>query len=365
MTDTPANLHERWPAIVREPFGEMPDGRRVDAFTIENPSGVRVRFLSYGGIITSILVPDRAGVFADVALGYDTLDEYRRDRSYFGALVGRYANRIAGGRFHLDGRSYVLARNDGPNHLHGGVRGFDKSLWEVEPFTDGRGTGATLRLTSPAGEEGYPGTLDATVTYTLTAGAALEIDYQVTTTAPTPANLTQHSYFNLAGEGSGDVLAHELTLAASAYTPVDPTLIPTAELAPVAGTPFDFRTPTPIGARIDLPDEQLRRGGGYDHNFVLDRTEAGLSLAAELYEPRSGRTVTVQTTEPGIQFFSGNTLGNGLTGKGGKPYAFRSGLALETQRFPDSPNQPHFPSSILRPGQEYRSRTVYQFLVRS
>jgi aldose 1-epimerase len=306
-------------------------------------------------------VADRDGQLDDVVLGYPTLDGYLEASPYFGSIVGRYGNRIAGGRFTLDGKTYRLATNDGPNHLHGGLRGFDKVVWDAEPSeTDSTATVA-LTYTSPAGEEGYPGTLRARVAYTLTASSELLVEYQATTDAPTPVNLTQHSYFNLAGAGRGDILGHELTIAADRYTPVDATLIPTGELAPVAGTPFDFRTPNPIGARIAQDDEQLRRGRGYDHNFVLTREGTGLASAARVVDRTTGRTLEISTTEPGIQFYSGNFLDGTITGKDGRVYGHRAGFCLETQHFPDSPNQPTFPSTILGPGEEYRSTTVFAF----
>ena len=353
------------PTIVREHFGVTPDGRTVDAFTLTNARGAEVRFMTYGGVILSVLVPDRDGVLDDVTLGYDTLDGYLADTRFFGALVGRYANRIAGARFALDGREYRLATNDGPNHLHGGPRGFHTAVWSAEPFAGDGGVGATLRHTSPDGDEGYPGRLEARVTYTLTDEDDLEIDYHATADAPTHVNLTQHAYFNLAGHDAGDVHGHELAIAASRFTPVDPTLIPTGELRDVRGTPFDFTAPAPIGARIDADDEQLRRGQGYDHNWVIDREPGSdsLLLAARLRAPGSGRVMEVWTTEPGVQFYAGNVLPGGPLGKGGVDYVRRGGLALETQHFPDSPNRPAFPSTVLRPGDVYRSRTVYRFLV--
>jgi aldose 1-epimerase len=350
--------------VIREPFGVTPAGEHVEAFTLSNGTGASARFLSYGGIIVSMNVPDRNGDIGDVALGFDTLDEYVADTRYLGALIGRYANRIAHGRFSLDGRDYTLATNNGPNHLHGGSRGFNKVLWEVEPFVDEHGAGAFLAYTSPDGEEGYPGTLTIRVTYTLTAANELIVDYRATTDAATPVTLTQHSYFNLAG--AGDVLDHELVLNAAGFTPIDATFIPTGEIAWVTGTPFDFTTPWRIGARIDHADEQLQYAGGYDHNFVLDRPADGQpSLGAWLHEPRSGRVLEILTTEPGIQFYSGNFFDDSVIGKQGCVYRRRHGLALETEHFPDSPNHPQFPSTILRPGQVYLSRTVYRFSVLS
>jgi aldose 1-epimerase len=343
-------------AVTREPFGVLPDGREVFRFGLRN-ARTTVAFISYGGTITSIRVPDREGRVAEVTLAHDTLAGYVEDTRWFGALVGRYANRIAGGRFSLDGRDYALERNDDPNHLHGGSRGFHRALWDVEPRNGDAGGCALLRYTSPAGDGGYPGSLTVRVTYTLTDEDSLIIDYHATTDAPTPVNLTQHSYFNLAGAGAGDILDHELWLNARAFTPVDPTLIPTGEIRGVEGTPLDFTTPTRVGSRIDTADEQLARCGGYDHNFVLERhAEAELSFAARLLDPGSGRTLTVLTTEPGIQLYSGNAL---ETAAG--DYGRRAGLTLETQHFPDSPNHPAFPNTILRPGQDFSSRTVYAF----
>ena len=353
------------PTLERHPYGSTGQGEQVELFTLTNANGMRVRFTSYGGIITSLEVPDREGTLADVTLGFDSLSGYLGEHPYFGALIGRYGNRIARGRFTLEGKEYTLAVNNGPNHLHGGIRGFDKVVWRAEPFQNDSSVGAVLTYTSRDGEEGYPGTLQARVTYTLTNSNALGFAYHATSDAPTPVNLTQHAYFNLAGDGAGDILGHVLTLNASRYTPVDSTLIPTGELAPVSGTPFDFTRATPIGARIGQENEQLRFGGGYDHNFVLDRQGDGLSLAARLTEPRSGRVMEIFTTEPGIQFYSGNFLDGSLTGKGGRVYQHRYGLALETQHYPDSPNKPEFPSTILRPGEEYRSETVYRFSVES
>jgi aldose 1-epimerase len=351
--------------VARAPFGRTSDSRPAELFTLTNANGIEVRLTNYGGIIISLKTPDRSGRLDDIVLGYDSLSGYLRDTPYFGAIVGRYGNRIAGGRFTLDGKSYRLAVNNGPNSLHGGLRGFDKVIWTAQPFRNESGVGVTLDYTSADMEEGYPGTLRARVTYTLADDNRLIIDYQATSDKATPVNLTQHSYWNLAGDGSRDVLEHVLTINADGMTPVDTTLIPTGEISSVAGTPFDFRTPMPIGARIDQrQNRQIRYGGGYDHNFVLNRSGAaadGLVHAASIAEPTTGRTLDVFTTEPGIQFYSGNFLDGSITGKAGHIYHYRYGLALETQHYPDSPNHPSFPSTILRPGQEYRSRTIFAF----
>jgi len=348
-------------AVTVAPFGRMPDGKAVEMYTLTNPVGMQVRAITYGAIIQGIRVPDRSGRLADVTLGYDSLQGYLGSSPYFGAVVGRYANRIAHGRFTLDGRTYRLAINNDPNHLHGGVKGYDKVVWEARSFQRGDTVGVSFAHTSPDGDEGYPGRLQVSVTYTLTPGNALVVGFRAATDQPTPVNLSQHSYFNLAGEGRGDILGHVLTINANRYTPVDSTLIPTGELAGVAGTAFDFRSPTPIGARIGEDDPQLQYGKGYDHNFVLNRTGPGIVHAVHVREPNTGRTLDISTTEPGLQFYSGNFLDGTITGKAGHVYGHRSGFALETQHFPDSPNHPSFPSTILRPGKEYRSRTVFVF----
>ena len=349
--------------IQKEPFGQTSDGEAVDLYTLTNANGIEMEVTNYGGIVTALRVPGRDGERADVVLGYDALDGYLERNPFFGALVGRYGNRIAGGTFTLDDSTYTLATNNGPNHLHGGVRGFDKRVWQAEPFEDSTGVGLVLTYTSPDGEEGYPGTLEARVTYTLTDSNEVVFDYHATTDKATPVNLTQHTYFNLAGHGAGDILDHEILINAEGFTPVDSTLIPLGEIADVEGTPFDFSEPTAIGLRIEDGDEQLERAGGYDHNLVLG--EAGeMKLAARVYEPTSGRVMEVRTTEPGVQFYTGNFLDGSITGKDGAVYEQRAGFCLETQHFPNSPNQPSFPSTILRPGEEYTSRTVYRFDVR-
>jgi aldose 1-epimerase len=347
--------------ITEAPFGSMPDGTPVRQFTLVNAKGVEVRAITYGVIITSIKVPDRADRFDDVVVGHDNLEGYLTKSRFFGAVAGRYANRIAGGRLSIDGTTYQLSLNNGPNHLHGGVKGFDKVVWDAKVNSDPRGASVAFTHTTPDGHEGYPGTLAARVAYTLTDDDELIVDYSATTDKPTIVNMTQHSYFNLAGDGSGDVLGHRVTLNADRYTPVDGNQIPTGELAPVEGTPFDFRRETSIGERIDSDHPQLKASLGYDHNFVLTRRGDGLELAARLVEPKTGRAMEVRTTEPGMQFYSGNKLDGSMSGKGGHVYSARTGLCLETQHFPDSPNKPHFPSTVLRPGEKYQSTTVFSF----
>ncbi len=338
------------------PFGNLPDGRAVEMRTLTNSGGAEVSFLNLGGIITRISVPDRDGVFADVTPGYDTLDEYLADSRYFGALVGRYANRIANGRFTLDGIEYRLPTNDGKNHLHGGPNGFHSVIWNVEPFSSAEGVGAVLRHTFVAGADGYPGNLDVAVTYALTETNALVLDYVATTDAPTPVNITQHMYFNLAGHSAGDVFDHKLTVHASHYLPVNADVIPTGERLPVEGTRFDFRAPRPI--RTLAADGKSFQD--YDHSFVID-PGTPMPTAAFLHDRGSGRSLEVLTTEPGIQLYTGKYIGTGTGGKNGHQYDANSALALETQHFPNSPNEPRFPSTILRPGAQYRSRTTYRF----
>ena len=350
-------------AVSQSAFGTTPNGETVDLYTLTNAHGIEARIISYGAIVVSLKTPDRSGRFDDIVLGFDTLEGYLTRSRFFGAVVGRYANRIANARFTLDGRTYELAANNGRNHLHGGLRGFDKVVWKGEPFQRDGAAGVAFTHVSPDGDEGYPGTLRASVTYTLTPRDELIVDYAATTDKATPINLTQHSYFNLAGEGRGDILQHLLTIDADRYTPTDDTQIPTGQIAPVDGTPFDFRTPTRVGARIDSDDEQMRRGKGYDHNYVLrgSPSSAQPRHAAKLVDPSSGRTLDLATTEPGMQFYSGNNLDGSAVGKNGHAYGRRSALCLETQHFPDSPNHANFPSTILRPGDEYHSRTVFTF----
>ena len=349
--------------IETKPFGKTTSGESVELFTLSRAGAPSVSITNLGGFIVSILAPDRAGRMADVTLGYKDLAGYLADRSYFGCLVGRYANRIGKAAFTLDGKRYTLAANDGPNTLHGGPTGFCRRLWSAKVKSGKDGDALELTYVSRDGEEGYPGTLTATVVYSLREDGGLVIDYSATTDAPTVVNLTNHAYFNLAGEGEGTILGHELQLESDAFTPVDKTLIPTGELRPVAGTPFDFAKPTAIGARIDAADEQIRFGGGYDHNWILRGTSGTLRLAARVVEKTSGRQLEVFTTEPGVQFYTGNFLDGKTVGKSGKPYVKRGAFCLETQHFPDSPNQPAFPSAVLRPGQVYRHTTVYRLSV--
>jgi aldose 1-epimerase len=339
------------------------DGQRVAIFTLANKNRMEVRVAEYGATILSIRVPDRTGRLDDVTLGFDSLADYVKNPRYMGAVVGRYGNRIARGRFTLDGHTYTLATNNGPNHLHGGTRGFDKVIWRGEPVHRHDTVGVVLHYRSVAGEEGYPGTLDVSVTYLVLEPNELIVEYSATTDAPTIVNLTQHTFFNLAGPGVRDVLDHEVSLDASRFTPTDSTSIPTGELAPVAGTPFDFRKSSRIGARIADPDRQLRMTNGYNHNFVLDRAagDHALEHAARVTEPTTGRTLDVFTTEPGMQFFTANAFDGTLVGKGGHAYGRPFAFCLEPQHFPDSPNHPDFPSTVLRPGGRYRSMSVYRF----
>jgi len=346
----------------KETFGSV-QGNSVEVYTLTNAHGLEVRATNYGGIIVSLRVPDKHGRLDDVVLGFDKLQGYLDNKPYFGAIIGRYANRIAAARFTLDGVRYSLAANNGPNSLHGGNQGFDKAIWKAEPFENSKGVGLTFNYTSKDGEEGYPGNLHVKVTYTLDNQDELTFDYEATTDKATPVNLTQHTYFNLAGEGRGDILGHELRLNADRFTPVDKTLIPTGELRAVKNTPLDFTKPATMGARINESDEQLTLAHGYDHNFVIRRSGTGLELAAHVHEPGTGRVLEVYTTEPGVQFYTGNFLDGTITGKQGHVYKQHFGFALETQHFPDSPNHPEFPSTILKPGQVYRSQTIYKFSV--
>ncbi len=346
--------------IRKQPFGATAEKKTVDLYTLTNINGVEVGIMTYGGIVVSLKVPDRSSNLQEVTLGYDSLDGYLKNSSpYFGALIGRYGNRIGKGKFSLGGREYRLATNSGESHLHGGNRGFDKAVWKATEVRGQKTVGLKLDYVSPDGEEGYPGTLSATVVYTLTNDNELKIDYAATTTKETIVNLTNHAYFNLGADGN--ILKHEVMINADRFTPISEAFIPTGELRSVKGTPMDFTKPMAIGARIGQKDEQLARGNGYDHNWVLNRKDNKLSLAARVEEPASGRVLEVLTTEPGVQFYTGNFLDGTLKGKAGKVYQQRAGFCLETQHFPDSPNKPNFPSTVLKPGQKYATTTVYKF----
>jgi aldose 1-epimerase len=356
-----ATQKESFSRMNRQDFGKTADGKPVARFTLKNKNGVEAAVITYGAIVQSLKIPDRKGQNADVTLGFDTLDGYLKENPYFGAIVGRYGNRIAKGKFKLGGAEYKLAVNNGENHLHGGIRGFDKYVWDGQDKSAGDDAIVELSMVSPDGDEGYPGRLSVKVTYTLSDRNELRIDYAAETDKETVVNLTNHTYFNLKGQGEGDILDHSMQLNADNYTPVDKGLIPTGVIAPVAGTPFDFRNLTVIGARINDDNEQLKFGGGYDHNWVLNGTEGELRHAAKAVEQKSGRVLEVLTLEPGVQFYTGNFLDGTIPGKGGKVYPKRSGFCLETQHFPDSPNQPKFPSVTVKPDKPYRTSTLWRF----
>uniref|UniRef100_Q028V2 Aldose 1-epimerase n=1 Tax=Solibacter usitatus (strain Ellin6076) TaxID=234267 RepID=Q028V2_SOLUE len=343
-----------------QPYGKMPDGTPVELYTLTNANGMQAGIITYGGILTSLTAPDKTGKFADVVLGMDDLPGYLKEKDYFGALIGRYGNRIGHAQFTLDGQTYKLPDNNNGATLHGGIKGFDKHVWTAKPVSSPDGQAVELTYVSKDGEEGFPGTLTAKVVYTLTPRNELNIDYTATTDKPTVVNLTNHSYFNLAGPGSGDILSHEVMIAADKFTPVDAILIPTGELKDVKGTPFDFTTMTAIGARINQPDEQLKFGRGYDHNWVLNKGAGGMTKAAEVHEPVTGRTMEVWTTEPGLQFYTGNFL-DGTNKAKGKSFDLRGAFCMETQHYPDSPNKPAFPSTELKPGATYHTTTSYRF----
>lgn len=351
------------PGISQAPFGSA-DGKPVEIYTLTNNKGMEARIMTYGGTVVSLRVPDKTGKLDDVVLGYDAVADYQRSSFYFGSLIGRYGNRIAKGKFSIDGKEYTLATNNGANHLHGGVKGFDKVVWTAHPSMKIDGPRLELTYLSRDGEEGYPGNLNVKVVYSLSEDNELKIEYAATTDKATVVNLTHHSYFNLAGAGNGNILGHELMINADRFTPTDRGSIPSGEFRSVKGTPFDFTRPTSIGSRIDQTDEQLKFGSGYDHNFVLNKKNRELSLAATVYYAGNGRVMEVFTTEPGLQFYSGNFLDGSIKGKSGKDYPRRSGLCLEAQHFPDSPNEPMFPTTLLRPGQKYSQTTVYKFFVR-
>lgn len=353
--------------VKQSDFGKTAGGEAVSLYTLTNASGMSVGIMTYGATVVSVMAPDKAGTLEDVVLGFDSVAEYEKGSPYFGCIVGRYANRIGGAKFSLDGQEYKLFDNDKGNTLHGGKKGFDKVVWQAEPVARKNGAGVKFSYVSKDGEEGYPGTLSTVVTYTLTNKNKLRIHYEATTDKKTVCNLTHHSYFNLAGAGNGDVLKSEMQIFADKFTPTDAGAIPTGELRPVAGTPFDFLQPVVIGERIEQDDEQLKLGKGYDHNYVLSGApdgKSGMRKAAAVTEPGSGRTLEVYTTEPGLQFYTGNFLDGKLTGKGGKVYVHRGGFCLEAQKFPDTPNKPTFPSAVLAPGETYKQTTVYAFGVK-
>jgi len=352
---------EAKPTIKKGFWGKTAEGRAVEIYTLKNSKGAEAQIITYGGTVVSLKMPDRNGKFADVVLGYDSIADYEENQAYFGALIGRYGNRIAKGKFNLDGKEYTLAKNNGENHLHGGPKGYHKVVWTARPTVDKSGANLELTYLSRDGEEGYPGNLSIKVVYSLTENNELKIVYSATTDKDTVVNLTHHSYFNLAGAGSGDILNHQLTLYADRFTPTDSGSIPTGELKSVKGTPFDFLTGAAIGARINQTDEQLKFGNGYDHNWVLNKTDNSLTLAATVFEPVSGRVLEVSTTEPGLQFYSGNYLDGAIKGKNGQNYPRRTGFCLEAQHFPDSPNQPQFPATELKKGETYSQTTIYKF----
>ncbi|HUC83764.1 MAG TPA: aldose epimerase family protein [Candidatus Acidoferrales bacterium] len=346
--------------ISKKSFGTTPDHTPIDLFTLRNSKGMEAQIMTYGGIVTSLKVPDKHGAWGDVVLGYDHLEGYLKHNPCFGTLIGRYGNRIARGRFSLDGRTYSLAVNNGPNHLHGGLKGFDKVVWAAQPVDAANGPALQLSYLSKDGEEGYPGNLQVTAVYSVTEDNALSVDFVATTDKKTVCNLTHHSYFNLAGKG--DILGHIAQIYADKFTPVDANLIPTGEVRSVAGTPLDFRQPAPIGLRInDTSDEQMKFGNGYDHNFILNKKPKELSLAARVGEPGTGRVMEVWTTEPATQFYTANFLDGTITGKGGWVYQARNGFCFEPQHYPDSPNHPEFPSTVLQPGETYRNTIIYRF----
>jgi aldose 1-epimerase len=349
--------------MTKQNWGKGPNGEEVHLYTFRNVNGIETTITNYGGKIVTLKTPDKSGQFADIALGYDDLAPYLAQNPFFGSLVGRYANRIANGQFTLDGHTYTLAKNNGPNTLHGGLVGFDKKVWKAEEANSNASPALRLTYVSKDGEENFPGTLTTVVTYSLSDNNELRIDYSATTDKDTVLNLTNHSYFDLAGQGAGEILDHVVTIDADKFTPVNKNLIPTGELKSVDGTPFDFRKPVSVRSRINDKDQQLQYGGGYDHNFVLNNRGSEPTFAARVVEPNSGRVMEVLTTQPGVQFYTGNHLQNGIKGKNGKVYNYRYGLCFETQHFPDSPNQPNFPTTELKPGERFHQVTVFKFSV--
>jgi aldose 1-epimerase len=358
MSESKSNITSN---ITKASFGTMPDGSVVEVYTLRNAGGMEARICTYGGIVVSLTAPDRTGKFGDIVLGYDNLDGYRTNSPYFGALIGRYGNRIGGAKFTLEGKTYTLAANNGPNTLHGGLKGFDKVVWTAKPLAGSSGPALQLTYVSKDGEEGFPGTLSVTAVYTLADQNELRLNFTATTDKPTVCNLTHHSYFNLRGQGDGDILGHEVYINSDKTTPVNKELITTGEYAPVEGTPFDFRKPTAIGARINDPDSQLQFGPGYDHNWVINKPMGQLGLQARVHEPTSGRVMEVWSDEPGLQFYAGNFLDGTIKGKGGKVYQRRTGFCMEPQHYPDSPNKPMFPTTELKPGETFKNTIIYKF----
>ena len=356
-----ANVGEGKMSITKAPYGEV-DGNEVYLYTPTNANGLVAKITNYGGIMTELWLPDKNGKLDDCVLGYDKVDDYVKNNPYFGALIGRYGNRIGSGKFTLDGKEYTLAQNNNGNHLHGGLKGYDKVIWDAKEIRTKDGVGLELKYLSKDGEEGYPGNLKVKVVYMLTKDNELTVEYWATTDKDTVCNLTQHNYYNLGGHASGTILNHQLMLNSNRFTPTDKGLIPTGQILPVDGTPMDFRKPTAIGARVNADYEPLKFGGGYDHNWVLTKkSPSEMSLAAEVYEPTSGRTMEIWTDQPAIQFYCGNFLDGSNVGKGGHAYQHRTGFCLETQHYPDSPNHPNFPSTELKPGQKYHTKTVHKF----
>lgn len=362
-TEKPGAVTGSKPTVTKGDFGKTKTGEAVEIYTLTNSNGLEAKIMTYGGTVVSLKVPDKDGNLGDIVLGFDNVSDYEEKSPYFGSLVGRYGNRIAKGKFSLDGKEYTLATNNDENHLHGGDKGFDKVVWDAESFVDSDNVGIKLHYLSKDMEEGYPGNFEVTVTYTLTNADEFEIDYAAVTDKATVCNLTNHSYYNLAGHGSGDILGHKLMINADTYTPVDKGLITTGEIPAVKGTPFDFTALTAIGKGVNADNEQIKFGGGYDHNWVLNKEGDEMSLAVKVYAPATGRVMEIYTTEPGLQFYSGNFLDGTLSGKESKVYEHRNGFCLETQHFPDSPNKPDFPSTTLLPGEKYHTTTVHKFSV--
>ncbi|HWB86415.1 MAG TPA: aldose epimerase family protein [Bryobacteraceae bacterium] len=350
--------------VTKQAFGTTKEGTPVELYTLTNRNGMTVSIMTYGGTVVQLTAPDRSGKFDDVILGCDSVPDYQNQTAFLGATIGRYGNRIGHGQFQLDGVTYKLPKNDGDNTLHGGPQGFDKQIWQASEASSPDGPSVQMTYVSKDGEEGFPGTLSAKVVFTLTDKNELKLDYTATTDKDTVVNLTNHTYFNLSGQGQGDILQHQVMINADRFTPIDAGLIPTGELKEVKGTPFDFTTPTAIGSRINTDDQQIKFAKGYDDNFVLNKGSGGLTKAAEVFDPKTGRVMEVWTTQPGLQFYTGNFLDGTIHGRGGNKYPYRGAFCMETQHFPDSPNKPNFPSTELKPGETYQSTTIYRFSAR-